>query len=182
MAEVSDTSNYDTLNGEIKELEKVLRNYEQRRVNLLEAMELGEFGTDEILDWLNNIKRLRTENEIKINDLRQTIDNLTNLADAKVKMDQLYEQVITNIENSSHETKRLALDALDIKVYASTDAVEIKGIIPLELALPTTERTLGCLIVLYYDDSSGNEALSILPFTNHIMASCKAVIEVIVST
>jgi hypothetical protein len=40
-----------------------LQNYEQRRSNLLEAMELGEFEKDEILDRLNNIKRLRHEDE-----------------------------------------------------------------------------------------------------------------------
>ena len=35
--------------------------------------------------------------------------------------------------------KRLAFDALDIKVYASADSVEKQGVIPLEL--PTTEQT-----------------------------------------
>jgi len=38
--------------------------------------------------------------------------------------------------------KLLTLEALDIKVYASTDKVEIQGVIPLEL--PTTARTSGC--------------------------------------
>ena len=31
------------------------------------------------------------------------------------------------------EVKRLSLDALDIKTYASVDAIEIQGVIPLEL-------------------------------------------------
>jgi len=40
------------------------------------------------------------------------------------------------------EIKALALDALDIKVNAKgKDDVEIKGVIPLALALPTTEQT-----------------------------------------
>ena len=56
----------------------------------------------------------------------------------------LIESVIAKA-NSIFEIKRLALDALDIKVYASTDSVEIKGVIPLELALSTTARTLGSL-------------------------------------
>ena len=46
-----------------------------------------------------------------------------------------------NLENSTPEIKRLAFDALDIKVYASPDKTEIRGVIPLELALPTIERT-----------------------------------------
>jgi len=53
------------------------------------------------------------------------------------------ERVIENIQDCTPELKRLALDALDIKTYASTDYVEVRGVIPLEL--PTTGRTWGCL-------------------------------------
>jgi len=141
IASASDASSLDIMEAEIKGLEKSLRNYEKRRSNLLEAMELDEFERDEILDRLNNLKRLRTEDEAKLNDLLKTRDNLTSLVDAKVKLGQLYDQVLENLENSTLEIKRLALDALDIKVYASTDKVEIQGVIPLELALPTTGRT-----------------------------------------
>lgn len=141
LAGASNTGNLDTIEAEIQGLEKSLRNYEKRRSNLLEAIELDEFDKDEILDRLNNLKRLRTEDEAKLNDLQQTKDNLIGLVDAKVKLGQLYDRVMTNLENSTLEIKRLALDALDIKVYASTDAIEIKGVIPLELASPTTAQT-----------------------------------------
>ena len=57
--------------------------------------------------------------------------------------------------------KKLALDALDIKVNASIDDVEIPGVLP--LALSTTEQTLGCLIVNDYDSSTGEETVSIAP-------------------
>jgi hypothetical protein len=118
-----------------------LRNYEQRRSNLLQAMELGEFGKDEILDRLNNLKRLRHEDEARLADLVQTRDNITNLAEAKIKLGQLYDQVMENLEHSTPEIRRLAFDALDIRVYASPDKLEIKGVIPLELALPTIGQT-----------------------------------------
>ena len=59
LAETSEKANLDSLDYEIKELEKALHNYEQRWSSLLEAMELGEFAQDEILDRLNNIRRLR---------------------------------------------------------------------------------------------------------------------------
>ena len=58
-----------------------------------------------------------------------------------MKLSKLYEQVLENLENSTLEIKRLALDALDIKVYASNENTEIKGIIPIDLYLPTTEQT-----------------------------------------
>jgi len=43
-----------------------LRNYERRRSNLLEALELDEFDKDEMLDYLNNLKHLRNQDEIKL--------------------------------------------------------------------------------------------------------------------
>ncbi len=108
-------------------------------------MELGEFEKDDILDRLNNIKRLCSEDEARLNDLLKTRDHLTSLANAKVKLNELYDRVLDNLENATPAIKSLALDALDIKVYArGIDDVEIKGVIPLELALPTTARTWGC--------------------------------------
>ena len=139
LAEVTDTGNIDAVDAEIKELEKNLRNYEQRRTNLLQALELGEFGKDEVLDRLNNLKRLRHEDEAKLTDLLKTRDNITNLTEAKIRLGPLYDRVLENLQDSTPEIIKLALDALDIKVYASTERVEIQGVIPLEL--PTTART-----------------------------------------
>ncbi|MCX6003824.1 MAG: zinc ribbon domain-containing protein [Chloroflexi bacterium] len=147
MAEATDKASIDSLDNKIKELEKTLHNHEHRRRNLLEAMELGEFGKDEILDRLNNIKRLRHEDEVRLNDLLKTREHLTSLANAKVKLNELYDRVMDNLEHSTPEIKALALDALDIKVYAKgTDEVEIQGVIPLELALSTTAQTSGCML------------------------------------
>ena len=64
---------------------------------------------------------------------------------AKVKLSELYNRVLENLLHSTPESKKLAFDALDIRVYASPDTTEIRGVIPLELDLPTTEQTWGCL-------------------------------------
>jgi len=72
-------------------------------------------------------------------------DNIVSLADAIIKLKQLDDRVLENLENSTLEIKRLALDALDIRVFSSTDTIEIKCVIPLELALSTTEQTSGSL-------------------------------------
>ena len=48
-----------------------------------------------------------------------------------------------NLEHASPEIKRLALDALDIRVYANPDKLEIIGVVPLESAIPTTVQTSG---------------------------------------
>jgi hypothetical protein len=45
---------------------------------------------------------------------------------------------------ATDSNKTDSLDALDIKVYAKgIDNVEIQGVIPLELTLPTTVQTSG---------------------------------------
>ncbi|MFC1955853.1 recombinase family protein [Chloroflexota bacterium] len=145
LAVKSETSDVHSLDNEIKALEKTLQYYERRRINLLEAMELGEFKKDEILDRLNTIKRLRHEDKTKLNDLVKTREHLTSLANAKVKLSELYNRVLEHLQHSTPAIKRLAFDALDINVYASRDKTEITGVLPLELALPTTEQTSGCL-------------------------------------
>jgi septal ring factor EnvC (AmiA/AmiB activator) len=75
LSQLADTGNADTLdtiNAEIKNLEKKVRSYEQRRANLLQAIEWDEFTKDEILDRLNNLRRQRLEDETKLNDLLNT--------------------------------------------------------------------------------------------------------------
>jgi len=142
LSNTNDLNQTETLDAEIKTLEKNLRNYDERRRNLLDAMELGEFQKNEILDRLNKIKRLQTDDETKLNDLQKTRTPIESLANATVKIGELYENVMLNLQNCTPELKALALDALDIKVYAKgIDNVEIQGVIPLELALPTTEQT-----------------------------------------
>ena len=95
----------NSLDTEIRELENTLRNYERRRSNLLQAMELGEFEQDEILDRLDNIKRLRREDETKLNELVKVREHLTSLSNAKVKLSELYNRVLENLLHSTPEIK-----------------------------------------------------------------------------
>jgi len=159
--EANGSADSASLDNDIKTLEKKLYEYDKRRNNLLEAMELGEFDKDEILDRLNNLKLLSSEDETKLKQLLEIKANISSLEGAQVKLDEVYDTVLENIENCPDDVKKLALDALDIKVNASIDNVEIHGVLP--LALPTIEQTWGCLISCTYDYPSGKEAVSILP-------------------
>jgi hypothetical protein len=146
--DVNNKTSLYNLNDEIVKLQKTLGKYELRRSNLLEAMELGEFEKNEILDRLSNIKRLRHEDEVKLSDLLKTRENLASLASAKIKLGQIYDRVLENLQCATPEIKMLAFDALEIKVYSKgLNEVEIHGVIPLELALPTTEQTSASLHV-----------------------------------
>jgi hypothetical protein len=121
-------------------LKKRLAEYNKRRSNLLEAIELGEFDKDEILDRLSKLKLIHGEDETRLKQLIDMKVNIAGLENAQIKLDEIYDTVMVNIENCTDDIKKLALDALDIKVHASTAKVEIHGVLP--LALPTTEQTL----------------------------------------
>lgn len=136
-----DGKSLDAIENEIKVLEKHLRSYEKRRTQLLKAMEFEEFDSNEVLDRVNAVKREQAEDENKLSGLIKARDNMISLADAKIKFGKLYERVLTNLDNADFETKRLVLDALDVKVVAGPGEPEITGVIPLELALPTIEQT-----------------------------------------
>ena len=86
---------------------------------------------------------------------------MAGLTDAKIKLDQLYDRVLENLQDCTPDLKRQLIEALDIKVYASTDKVEIQGVIPLEL--PTIGQTSGCLIAWH---------LLRLLSTNTLASSC----------
>jgi len=54
------------------------------------------------------------------------------------------------------------MDRSDTRAYPSHGTAQIRGVIPLELALPTTGRTSGCLIVVNVA-SNREPSVSILP-------------------
>ena len=74
---------------------------------------------------------------------------------------QLPERVKQNLNGLTLQDKRLALDALDIKIIATNDGAEITASVSLEFI--TTARTSGCLIQIDYDNSTDKEAVSIIP-------------------
>ncbi len=102
-------------------------------------MELGEFDKNEVLDRLNNVQRLSMEASDELKDLLALKENTTRLAEAKLKVGELYDGVLSNLQNCDQGTKAPALDALHVRFYASADKLEIQGVIPLEL--PTIART-----------------------------------------
>jgi site-specific DNA recombinase len=141
LAEATKAGDMDSIDAEIKDVERKLRAYERRKISLIDAIEFETLPKDEIRVRANELKRLCTEDQKRLETLKEARGNLVGLANATIKLNQIHEGVLHNLENATSEVKRLAFDALDIKVYASKDSIEIKGVVPLKLALPTTERT-----------------------------------------
>jgi hypothetical protein len=72
-------------------------------------------------------------------ELQQARATLVSLAQAEVQITTFCQNANYNLENCSSENKKLAFDMLDIKVFASSDHLEIKGVIPQEFV--TIEQT-----------------------------------------
>ena len=91
------------------------------------------------------------------------------MANAEIKLNEFCETTCQNLERCTLQEKRLALDVLDIKVTATPEQIDIKGVVPIDItptqasaSLLTTERTSGCLIVVDVA-SNGEQSVSILP-------------------
>ena len=114
------------LENEIKVLQKHLRSYDNCRTQLLKAMEFEDFDGNEVLDRLNSVKRESAEDEEKLAALTSAKNNIVSMAEAKVKFNKLYVDVLTNLDDADFETKRLVLDALDTHVVAGPNEPKIR--------------------------------------------------------
>ena len=125
-----------------------MRSYDAQQKRLVKLFRHGEVTEDYILDEMNQLKKDREEDEQHLCRLRETKEQLAKLATAEIKLNDFCQRVRQNLSQCTFADKRLALEALDIKVIATPEQVEIKGAIPIDLtATPTsqgfssTERT-----------------------------------------
>jgi len=65
-------------------------------------------------------------------------EQLTKIAKAEIKLSEFCERVRENLAQCIIQEKRLALDALNIKVTASPEQIDIRGTIPTDI---TTTQT-----------------------------------------
>jgi len=105
-----------------------------------------------VLDEVNRLKTERQIDQEELQQIKETKTRLSHIADAEIKLKEVCQKVSQNLDNTTIQDKRLALDALDIRITVSPQQIDIKGIIPVEIAnLPsptdvtTIEQTSGCL-------------------------------------
>jgi len=86
-----------------------------------------------------------------------------------MKLSRFYDGVRERIEQSSYEDKRLAFEALALKVRATPQNVEITAVIPVDItttqssdSLLTTEQTSGLQLIQTYvcDLATGHTQMS----------------------
>lgn len=124
---------------EMKKLGRKIKAYDSQQKRLVKLFRLGVINEDAILDELNQVKADRNANQERLAELEKSKKTLQELQQAEIKLNDFCEAIRQQIDCSSNETKRLALDALDVKVYATRDSVNIQGIIPVDLV--TIEQT-----------------------------------------
>jgi hypothetical protein len=119
-------------NTEITKLERNIRSYEKRERQLISLLGHGEVTKDYVLDEINRLKSEYQADKEELQRIKETKDKLLHIADAEIKLNEFCQRVCQNLDNATIHDKRLALEALDIRVTASTQIIDIKGIIPVE--------------------------------------------------
>jgi hypothetical protein len=121
----------------ITRLNNKLKGYDGRRKKIMSLFSYDAFSKDELLDQINEINKEKQADEQRLAELLQTKNALLQLEEAEIKLKE-HQQSAHDI--STGQGKALALDALNIKVLATRDNVDVKGNYPPDYV--TIERTL----------------------------------------
>jgi seryl-tRNA synthetase len=122
-----------SLEKEITKLKRQITNYDTQEKRLITLFRYGEINKDSILDELNQLKEDRQADEEQLAQYSYTREQLARLANTEIKLNEFCERVHQNLGNCTIEDKRLALDALDIKIIATPDRIDIQGVIPIDV-------------------------------------------------
>jgi len=114
-------------------------NYEKQERQLISLLRHGGVTKDYVLDEINRLKNECHAEEQELQKLKETKAKLSHISDAEIKLNEFCQKVRQNLDNANIQDKRLALEVLDIRVTASTQSIDIKGIIPVEFpTLPSS--------------------------------------------
>ena len=132
-------NDFTSLEQEITQRQRQLKNNINAEHRLIDLLRQGEVDTDYVLDQVSGIKRERKEIEERLSQLTKLQEENQSLENAEMKLDEFCSRVRYNLDYCSFQDKRLALDALAIKVKATRERIEIEGVVPLKFS--STERT-----------------------------------------
>jgi site-specific DNA recombinase len=123
---------------QISKLKHRMKTYPAQKKRITSLFRYGDIiDEDTLLDELNRIESEWEADEARISELSELKKHHEYLASVKLSIEELADRVKGNIDNLSFEDKRLMLWALDIKVVATQDRIEINGNIPVKLSPAT---------------------------------------------
>jgi hypothetical protein len=115
------------IDRDITRLQNKIKGFDGRRKKIMSLFSYDAFGKDELLDQINEINNEKQDDEERLAELLKTKNALLELKETEIKLKE-YQQSAHDL--STGEGKALALDALNIKVYATRDNVDVKGNYP----------------------------------------------------
>jgi site-specific DNA recombinase len=130
----------EPLEIELKQIEKRLKALQREQEQLLQWALKG-FPEETVLSENKRINSRRETLLERQEDLEKQIEASRNAQIDLEKLTQFVEVVQNNLKEADKETKRLALDALDLKLWVDGENLEITGSIPLEESVIVTERS-----------------------------------------
>jgi len=134
------TTNLASLRDEITQKRRQVQNYQNEERRLITLYRYGEIDDiDYILDQISRLKKIRQDAEERLSQLVQLEQQQANLQNAEIKLNEFCSTVRHNLDNCSFQEKRLALDALAIKITATPQHVGIEAALPIKFS--STEQT-----------------------------------------
>ncbi len=134
-----EASNKTTIEKDISKLRRKKANYDYQEKRLISLFRYEEISQDQILDEIVKLKKEREADKQQLSNLEQIKRSQQELRNAEIRLDKCLTTVHQNLDQCTIQTKRLALDALGIKVTVTPNQIDIKGLVPVDLV--TIEQT-----------------------------------------
>jgi site-specific DNA recombinase len=128
--------NDGTIEQEIRELNRKLKKYTEQQKRLAQAFKLG-FDPDIILDEINQTKKEKKADEVRLALLIETKENIIRMSDYEDKLKELCARIVPDLDNCNNQNKIEAYTYLDLKVKATPESIDIKGYIQPKVCMTT---------------------------------------------
>ena len=124
-----DTNQLGVLEAELQQVDRHLKALDREQEQLLDWALKG-FPEKTIISENKRINEKRTSLEAQKTELETQIKAGQDAAISLPKLEHFVELLRQKLTTLDYETKRLALDMLNIKVWLDGDSVEVTGVIP----------------------------------------------------
>ena len=121
-----------TLEAELADLKNRLLATRDREVRLVKLYEFGTIDDDTVKERSKGINTERARLQAQVTDTERQIASVRALAASMPALREVTAGIAGKLATADHEHKRLAMEALQIKVTVFTDHVDIAGAIPVE--------------------------------------------------
>ena len=115
-----------TIEEEIKEVSRKIRQYAGQERRLIEALKVG-FASDMVLDEMNQVKKEKKADQERLVSLVGTRENMAKVGDYKDKLKELCARIVPELDNCTNQDKKDAYKYLDLRIKATPEGAYIKG-------------------------------------------------------